>query len=111
MVILFIGFSYTQLVAVRFLLSLVLLLFLPGFNVLEMLDKSVSLLTGLHRFLISVGVSLAIAILTSYVLSYTGVTLNEQNLTASIGGEVLALTSAQYVLYFFKLLPKNGGRE
>jgi uncharacterized membrane protein len=73
-------FAITNLIAIRFALALVLLLFLPGFNLLEILYKWTTFLTGLQRFVLSIGMSIGIVILTNYGMTYLHIAINLEDL-------------------------------
>ncbi|OLB68285.1 hypothetical protein AUI06_11475 [archaeon 13_2_20CM_2_52_21] len=87
--ILLVIFSFSQLMPVRFVLALIFLLFLPGFDVLEIFYNQTIFLAGLQRFLISVGLSIGIAIIDDYVLTFLAVGINLSSLVACLAGETV----------------------
>lgn len=84
-----VAFSFTNLVAFRFLIAIVLLFFLPGFNLLEILHKHTAFLSRLQRLMISIGLSIGIVIVTNYVMTFLGVLIDLDNLTLVLVSEVL----------------------
>ena len=101
------AFSFTSLVPVKFLIAILFLLYLPGFNVMEALYKWTPFLTSLQRFLASVGLSIGVTIITNYFLTYANILINLQSLVASLGGEALTLSMVQFALNRFNLLERK----
>ncbi len=96
--VLLVAFSFTQLMLVRFVLVLIFLLFLPGFDVLEILYDQTTFFTGLQRFLISVGLSIGIAIIDDYALTFLFIGINLSSLVAFLGGETVILSLIPLVI-------------
>ncbi len=96
--VLLVAFSFTQLMLVRFVLALIFLLFLPGFDVLEILYEQTTFFTGLQRFLISVGLSIGIAIIDDYALTFLFIGINLSSLVAFLGGETVILSLIPLVI-------------
>src|SRR6266704_6320049 len=96
--VLLVAFSFTQLMLVRFVLALIFLLFLPGFDVLEILYDQTTFFTGLQRFLISVGLSIGIAIIDDYALTFLFIGINLSSLVAFLGGETVILSLIPLVI-------------
>jgi len=96
--VLLVAFSFTQLMLVRFVLVLIFLLFLPGFDVLEILYEQTTFFTGLQRFLISVGLSIGIAIIDDYALTFLFIGINLSSLVAFLGGETVILSLIPLVI-------------
>lgn len=106
--ILFVTFSFTQFVFIRFVLALSFLLFLPGFNVLEVLYSRTPFLSNLQRFLVSVALSVGIVIVDNYLLTYLGLGINLPVLVYLLTTETLAISAAPIVL---RLLRRVGNLE
>lgn len=84
-------FSTTSLTVPRFVLSLMLLLFVPGLCILDILYKWINFLTMLQQMTLSIGLSMAANMLADCVLSYLRISLNSSNLLTSAAMLSLAL--------------------
>ena len=106
--VLLIMFSYTQVTSIRFILALVFLLFLPGFDVLEVLYERTSFLTQLQRFVLSIALSIGIVNVDSYALTLLNIGINLTNLVAVLAGETVIVSLIPMILRQMKELgPKR----
>jgi len=106
--VLLIMFSYTQVTSIRFILALVFLLFLPGFDVLEVLYERTSFLTQLQRFVLSIALSIGIVIVDNYALTLLNIGINLTNLVAVLAGETVIVSLIPMILRQMKELgPKR----
>jgi len=106
--VLLIMFSYTQVTSIRFILALVFLLFLPGFDVLEVLYERTSFLTQLQRFVLSIALSIGIVIVNNYVLTLLNIAINLTNLVTVLAGETVIVSLIPMILRQMKKLgPKR----
>src|SRR5207245_4525665 len=106
--ILLIIFSYTQVTSIRFILALVFVLFLPGFDVLEVLYDRTMFLTQLQRFVLSIALSIGIVIVNNYVLTLLNIAINLTNLVTVLAGETVIVSFTPMILrQMKKLRPKR----
>jgi len=106
--VLLIMFSYTQVTSIRFILALVFLLFLPGFDVLEVLYERTSFLTQLQRFVLSIALSIGIVIVDNYALTLLNIGINLTSLVAVLAGETVIVSLIPMILRQMKKLgPKR----
>jgi len=106
--VLLIMFSYTQVTSIRFILALVFLLFLPGFDVLEVLYERTSFLTQLQRFVLSIALSIGIVIVDNYALTLLNTGINLTSLVAVLAGETVIVSLIPMILRQMKKLgPKR----
>ena len=106
--VLLIMFSYTQVTSIRFILALVFLLFLPGFDVLEVLYERTSFLTQLQRFVLSIALSIGIVIVDNYALTLLNIGINLTSLVAVLAGETVIVSLIPMILRQMKELgPKR----
>ncbi len=98
----------TQVTSIRFILALVFLLFLPGFDVLEVLYERTSFLTQLQRFVLSIALSIGIVIVDNYALTLLNIGINLTSLVAVLAGETVIVSLIPMILRQMKKLgPKR----
>ncbi len=103
-----IRFSYTHVTSIRFILALFFLLFLPGFDVLEVLYERTSFLTQLQRFVLSIALSIGIVIVDNYALTLLNIGINLTSLVAVLAGETVIVSLIPMILRQMKKLgPKR----
>ena len=102
--VLLITFSYTQIDSVRFILALVFLLFLPGFDLLEVLYERTRFLTQLQRFVLSIALSIGIVIVDNYALTLLNIAINLANLVVVLAAETVIVSFIPMILRQMKKL-------
>ncbi len=106
--VLLIIFSYTQVTSIRIILALVFLLFLPGFDFLEVLYVRTSFLTQLQRFVLSIALSIGIVIVDNYALTLLNIAINLTNLVTVLAGETAIVSFIPMILrQMKKIRPKR----
>lgn len=102
--VLLIIFSYTQITSIRFILALVFLFFLPGFDVLEVLYDRTTYLTQLQRLILSIALSIGIVIVDNYALTLLNIGINLTNLVTVLAGETVVVSLIPMILRQMKKL-------
>lgn len=96
--VLLIVFSYTQIESIRFILALIFLLFLPGFDFLELLYDRTRFLTQLQRFVLSIALSIGIVIVDNYALTLLNIPINLTDLVAVLATETVTISLLPMIL-------------
>lgn len=102
--LLLITFSFTQIDSIRFILALVFLLFLPGFDLLEVLYDRTRFLTQLQRFVLSIALSIGIVIVDNYALTLLNIAISLTNLVTVLAAETVIVSVIPLTLHQMKRL-------